>query len=109
MRRLLRIGQSDDAATIQLLMLLVVPPVRDNPVHHFAIAVVGLQSRRRVAIGIVRLCVHIGAHPVVEVGELPTVLGHARHARGKPGFEIEVEAGGIVHGRLRNVMSRGAN
>src|SRR5664279_556181 len=101
MRRVLDIGQTDDAAAVKLLMLSLVPWIGDDAIYDLAIAVVGFQRRWRVTVGVVRLRVNFLKHPIAEVGELRTVVRHPRYADVKPRFEIQVEAARVSHDRLR--------
>ena len=82
-------------------MLLVVPAIGNDAIHYLGVAVISFQRRRSVTVGVVGLRVNLGAHPAMEVGELLPVACDARYARSKPRFQIEIEAGGVVHGHLR--------
>ena len=97
MGRCLTVRQPDCAATIYLLVLRFVPGINHHPICDAAVAIIGHQRRRGVAVGVVRLCVNIREHPLAEIGELLEVRAQARFAGDQERLKIGIETIMLVH------------
>src|SRR5579871_6097354 len=96
-RRTFRVRQADDAAAIELAMLLLVPGVGDDAIDDLTVAIVGFERGRRVTVGVVGLCLDLGQYPVMKIGKLARVGGQARCACREVGLEIGIETNRAGH------------
>ena len=76
-RRSLRIRQPNRTATINLLVLRVVPRIHYDAICYSSAAVVDLQSRRSVSIGVIGLRIDLREHPLTEFSEFVKVSAKA--------------------------------
>jgi hypothetical protein len=92
---------------INLLVLRVVPGIHYDAICYSSAAVVDLQCRRSVSIGVIGLRVNLREHPLAEFSEFGKVSAKARFTGEQEGLNVGVERDHkVIDTRLFQCRSR---